>query len=70
MMKIAKNAWEQSRRYFNEDECCELQSATLHATDTPRGFAIDEAALSDVTRAKVRFHFLEKTGRVARGAAL
>jgi hypothetical protein len=36
----------------------------------PRGFVIDETVLSEDLRAKVRFHFLEKTGRVARGVGL
>jgi hypothetical protein len=70
MLTIAQKRWEECRRWFSEDECDELDGATTDTSYAPAGFVIDESVLRESTRAKVRFHFLEKTGRIARGAAL
>lgn len=69
MITIAQNRWDECSRWFNEDECVELQSASLGSSTAPRGFVVDETQLSEILQAKVRFHFLESNGRIGRGAS-
>lgn len=68
-MTIKQNLWDSSKRFFNDAETVELHNAQTGWSVTPRGFNVDETRLSRDLASKVRFHFIEKTPRIGRGAA-